>query len=42
MRTSLKDRLVSILLIVVFLAVMVGSAYYIYKVMIHWNVKGLG
>jgi hypothetical protein len=42
MRTKLKDRLISVLLILFFLGVLGGSAYYIYRVMVHWNVKGLG
>jgi hypothetical protein len=42
MRTTIKDRLVNALLILFFLAVMGGSAYFIFKTMIHWNVKGLG
>ncbi len=42
MRTSIKDRLISALLIGLFLAVMGGSAYFIYKAMTHWNVQGLG
>ncbi len=42
MRTDIKDRIVSILLILLFIGVMGGSAYFIFKKMIHWNVKGLG
>jgi hypothetical protein len=42
MRTRIKDRLISALLIILFLAVMSGSAYFIIKVMTRWNVKGLG
>jgi hypothetical protein len=42
MRRQVKDRLVSALLILLFLAVMGGSAYFIIRVMTHWNAKGLG
>ena len=42
MRTKTKDRIVNALLILLFLAVMGGSAYYIFKTMTHWRVKGLG
>jgi hypothetical protein len=42
MKTKLKDRLVDLLLIAVFLAVIAGSAYAIIKVMTRWTVKGLG
>jgi hypothetical protein len=42
MRTKLKDRLINLLLIVLFVGVMGGAAFYIVKVMTHWNVKGLG
>jgi hypothetical protein len=42
MRTRTKDRIVSALLILLFLAVMGGSGYFIFRAMIHWNAKGLG
>jgi hypothetical protein len=42
MRTKIKDRIVSLLLILLFFAVMGGSAYYIYRTMVHWHVKVLG
>jgi hypothetical protein len=42
MRTATKDRVINILLVLLFLAVMGGSGYFIVKKMIHWNVKGLG
>jgi hypothetical protein len=42
MRTPIKDRIVSVLLIVFFAAVIGASAYFIFKTMIHWNVRGLG
>ena len=41
MRTK-KDRIVNALLVLLFLAIMGGSAYFIYKTMTHWNIKGLG
>ena len=37
-----KDRIVDALLIVLFLAIMGGAAYFIFKTMTHWNIKGLG
>jgi hypothetical protein len=37
-----KDRIVNALLILLFLAIMGGSAYFIFKTMTHWNIKGLG
>jgi len=42
MRASIKDRLISAALIVLFLGLMAGSAYFIIRTMMHWNVKGLG
>ena len=42
MRTQIKDRLVSALLILFFISVIAGSAYFIVKVMTRWTVKGLG
>jgi hypothetical protein len=42
MQTRTKDRIVSVLLILLFLAAVGGSGYFIFRVMIHWNVKGLG
>jgi hypothetical protein len=42
MRTRLKDRLIDLLLIVLFMALIAGSAYFIIKVMTTWRVKGLG
>ena len=42
MRRRLKDRLVSILLIVLFIGAIAGSGYYIYKLMTRWSVEGLG
>ncbi|HEY6228071.1 MAG TPA: hypothetical protein VI282_13185 [Verrucomicrobiae bacterium] len=41
MRTR-KDRIVNALLILLFLAIVGGSAYFIYKTMTHWNIEGLG
>lgn len=37
-----KDRIVNALLILLFLAIMGGAAYFIIKTMTHWNIKGLG
>ena len=37
-----KDRIVNALLILLFLAIMGGSAYFIFKTMTHWNIEGLG
>jgi len=42
MRTQIKDRIVIALLILLFLGVMGGSAYFIIRTMMHWNAKGLG
>jgi hypothetical protein len=42
MRTKTKDRIVNLVLILLFLGIMGGSAYYILKTMTHWRVKGLG
>ncbi len=42
MKTKRRDRLVNALLILVFLAIVVGSAYYIFKTMTRWSIKGLG
>jgi len=42
MRASTKDRLINAALIVFFLGLIGGSAYFILRVMMHWNVKGLG
>jgi hypothetical protein len=42
MRTEIKDRIVNALLILFFLGAIGGSAYFIVRVMTHWNVKGLG
>jgi hypothetical protein len=42
MRTKTKDRIVDALLILLFLGIMGGAAYFIFKTMTHWRVKGLG
>jgi hypothetical protein len=42
MTTKLKDRIVNWLLILLFLAVIAGSAYGIVRIMTKWTVKGLG
>lgn len=42
MRSKTKDRIIDVLLILTFLAVMGGSAYFIIKVMITWSKKGFG
>ncbi len=42
MRPKTKDRIVNALLILLFLAIMGGSAYFIFKAMTHWRVEGLG
>jgi hypothetical protein len=42
MRTKAKDRILNALLILLFLAIMGGTAYYIFKTMTRWHVKGLG
>jgi hypothetical protein len=42
MRSTIKDRLVSALLILLFLAIIAGSGYFVIKIMIRWNVEGLG
>lgn len=42
MRTTIKDRIISIILILVFFSAIVGSGYFIFKVMTRWNIKGLG
>jgi hypothetical protein len=42
MRTKAKDRIVNLLLILLFLAIVGGSAYFIFRTMTHWRIKGLG
>jgi hypothetical protein len=42
MRRQIKDAITSVLLILLFTGVIAGAAYFIFKVMTHWNVKGLG
>lgn len=42
MRRKTKDRILNALLILMFLGIMGGSAYFIFKTMTHWRVKGLG
>ncbi len=42
MRTKIKDRLVSVALILFFLILIAGSAYYIVKIMTRWRIPGLG
>ncbi len=42
MKSRWKDRLVDLALILVFLAVVAGSAYWIIKIVKTWRVKGLG
>ena len=42
MRTPIRDRIVNALLILLFFSAIAGSAYYIFKRMVHWNVEGLG
>jgi hypothetical protein len=42
MRTKTKDRVINALLILLFLTIMAGSAYFIFRTMTHWRVKGLG
>lgn len=42
MKTKRKDRLVDALLILLFVLVVFGSAYFIYRIMVHWHLKGLG
>jgi hypothetical protein len=42
MKTKLKDRIGDVTLIVLFLAILAGSAYAIVRIMTKWSVKGLG
>jgi hypothetical protein len=42
MRTRTKDRIFDALLILLFLAVVGGAAYFIIHIMTKWHVKGLG
>ena len=42
MRSKTKDRIVDILLILLFAGVIGGAAVFIFKVMISWKGKGLG
>ena len=42
MRTKVKDRIVSVVLILLFLGAIAGSAYFIIKVMTRWHAPGLG
>lgn len=42
MKAKLKDRVLDVLLILLFLTIIAGSAYLIFKIMTRWTVKGLG
>lgn len=42
MRARIKDRIVDVLILLFFFALIGGSAYFIFKVMITWRAKGLG
>jgi len=42
MRRKTKDRIVNVVLILLFLTLMGGFGYLIIRKMIHWNVDGLG
>ncbi len=42
MKTKFKDRLGDLLLILLFLGIVVGCAYFIMKTMVTWKTKGLG
>jgi len=42
MRSKLKDRIVDLLLVLLFGTLIGGSAYLIFKIMIKWSVEGLG
>ncbi len=42
MKNKFKDRLVDVLLVLLFLAVVSGCAYFILKIMTRWRIKGLG
>jgi hypothetical protein len=42
MKRNSKDRLGDALLILLFLAVVGGIGYWIFKIMTRWKVKGLG
>ena len=41
-RNKLKDRLVDLALVLLFLASLAGCVYVIIKIMTRWTVKGLG
>ncbi len=42
MKPKFKDRIVDVLLILLFLTVVSGCAYFILKLMTRWRIKGLG
>jgi hypothetical protein len=42
MKDKLKSRLVDVLLIGLFLAIVGGCAWLIFKTMTRWTIKGLG
>ena len=42
MKNKFKDRLVDVLLILFFLIAVSGCAYFIFKIMTRWRIKGLG
>ncbi len=42
MKPKLKDRLGDVVLIIIFLAILAGSAYAVVKIMTKWSIKGLG
>lgn len=42
MQSKFKDRLVDVLIILVFLAIIAGTAYAIIRTMTTWTIKELG
>ncbi|MEI7732636.1 MAG: hypothetical protein WCO56_23900 [Verrucomicrobiota bacterium] len=42
MKNKFKDRVVDVMLILVFLAIIAGAAYAIIKTMTTWTIKELG
>jgi hypothetical protein len=42
MSTRVKDRIINLLLILLFMGIIAGSGYVVFKMMTRWSVKGLG
>jgi hypothetical protein len=42
MKAKLKDRIGDVVLVLLFVAILAGTAYAIVKIMTKWTIKGLG